>query len=151
MNLSNVVYNFAVALKNAAASGAALEGAKLQADFYEEVNEPGGTKLIRVGDLIGSIPQPITTGELKEFNAVLDVQFLQIPVTQEITNKLAARQTADQMALDFIKAVYDDQKLGTNNCNIVDKVSVQKTNDQRKVSGNVKVPISIVRLTMNRK
>lgn len=150
MNLSNIAFEFATSLVAAAGSGAALQNAKLHADLYETMESAGGTKFIRVGDLLGSVPQPIGDGTLKEFNAVLDVQFLQIPVTQGLSDRLAARQTSNQMALDFIAAVYTDQKLGTNNCNIVEKVSVQKMNDWRKV-GNVKTPISIVRLTINRK
>lgn len=149
MNLSNAVYLFAKALVEAALPGTALENSVVHADTYEEMNEAGGTKFIRVDDLIGSIPQPFGVSEIHEYNAVLDVQFLQIPVDQTLDKRLLARQTTDDMALALIAAVYADQRLGTIDHSICD-CSVQKMNGWRKV-GNVKTPISIVRLSMNKK
>lgn len=148
MNLENAVYNFAASLEAAAESDAALKGAFIHADTYEEMNEAGGAKFIRIDDLMGSVPQPISSGVLREFNAVLDVQFLQIPVNQTLIERLNARQTVNNMALDFIGAVYADQRLGTIDHSVCD-CSVKKMNGWRKV-GNVKTPVSIVRLTMNK-
>jgi hypothetical protein len=150
MNLSNAVYQFAVGLEASAAVGAALKSAMIHADTYEEMNGRGGTKYVRIDDLIGSVPQIVAPGILKEFDAVLDVQFLQIPETQTLAGRLAAREATNQMALDFIEAIYADQRLGTNDCNIIGSCSVRKMNDWRKVA-NVKTPISVVRLTMNKK
>lgn len=150
MNLSNAVFAFAQALVSAAADGAALENAVVHADAYESMESPGGTKFIRIDDLIGSTPQPISPGRLKEFNAILDVQFMQIPQRQTLEGRLEARESTNQMALDFVQAIYDDQRLGTADCSVIGDCSVQKMNDWRKV-GNVKTPISIVRLTMNKK
>jgi len=150
MNLPNAVYNFAFELVGASASGAPLENSVIHPDTYEEMNSAGGTKFIRIDDLIGSVPQPVGPDILKEFNAVLDVQFIQIPVNQTLAERLSARETVNQMAIAFIKAIYIDQKLGTNNCNIISDCSVQKMDGWRKV-GNFKSPISIVRLTINKK
>jgi hypothetical protein len=149
MNLSNAVFNFATGLVSAATAGTPLKNAIAHADTYEEMNGAGGTKYVRVDDLLGSVPQPVAPNVLKEFNVVLDVQFLQIPVSQKLADRLAAREVVDQMALAFIKAIYGDQRLGTNDCNIIGDCSVKKLNDWRKVA-NVKTPISIVRLSMNK-
>lgn len=149
MNLSNAVYNFAFALVEAAGAGNPFENSVVHADIYEEMNGSGGAKFIRVGDLIGSTPQPVAPGVLKEFGAVLDVQFLQIPANQTLAERLAARETVDAMALYFIQQVYDDQRLGAGDCNIIGDCSVRKMNDWRRV-GNAKTPISIVRLSMNK-
>lgn len=151
MNLSNAVYNFAKSLVESAASGDALENAKIHSDLREEITGSGQTKYIRVDDLIGSIPQPgAQPGTLKEFNAVLIVQFIQIPATQALADRIAARNVVDRMALDFAMAIYNDQKVGTNDCNTIESCSIQKANDQCKAA-NVKCPISILRLTMNKK
>jgi hypothetical protein len=147
MSLENVVYNFAVWLEENAASDAAVKEAVVHADTYEEMNESGGTKFIRVDDLIGSKPLPAGDGNLREFNAVLDVQFLQIPLDQTLDNRLLARRTSSAMALEFIAAVYEFRDLRSENHEVCN-ATAQKMNGWRKV-GNVKTPISIVRLTMN--
>lgn len=150
MNLIAAVYNFAVSLRDAAGTGDALESAIIHADTHEPMNEPAGTKYIRIDDLVGSVPQPVAPGVFKEFNAVLDVQFLQVPADPTLEERLAAAETVNGMALKFIESIYGDQRLGTGNCNVVDDCSVQKFNGWRKVL-DIKTPISIVRLTMNKK
>lgn len=149
MNLSNAVYNFAVSLVGNPAN-TALYGAIAHADLYEEMKGAPGVKYVRVDDVRGSVPQPVAPNVLKEFNAFLDVHFLQIPQTQGLTDRLNARNKTDAMALEFIQAIYDDQRLGTNNCNIISDCSVQKVNDWRRV-GTLKTPIAVVRLTINKK
>lgn len=148
MNLENVVYSFAVQLRDAATSGDALYEAIVHADTYEEMNAEGGTKFIRIDNLMGSVPQPAGSGAMQEFNALLDVQFLQIPQKQELSDRLAARTTTNQMALDFISGVFADRTLGTNDCEVVKIATARKLGDWVKV-GNVKTPRAIVRLLIN--
>jgi hypothetical protein len=147
MSLENIVYNFCVSIEAAAAADSALKDAVIHADTYEEMNESGGTKFIRVDDLIGSTPLPTGDGSLREFNAVLDVQFLTIPVDQSLEERLAAHNLTSAMALEFIAAVYENRSLQSTNHEVCN-ASAKKLNGWRKV-GNVKTPISIVRLTIN--
>jgi hypothetical protein len=147
MSLETIVYNFAEWLVAEAAEGAAVAGAVLHADTYEEMNDRGGTRYIRIDNLLGSAPKIVGAGTVQDGDALLDVQFLVIPATQKLSDRLAARNAADAMANEFVVAVYENRTLRVS-CEIVRTVTARKANDYRKV-GNVKTPISIVRLTMN--
>lgn len=148
MTLPRAVYDFAIALEAAAGIDAALKDAIVHFHRKQEMNQTGGTKFIRIGGLLSSKPMPIGSGALKEFNAVIDVTFVQIPEDQTVEKQFEAQATVDQMANEFIAAVIADRTLGTNNCDIIGQVSWEKAADFIKPA-NVNMPLSAIRLTIN--
>ncbi|HRH43722.1 MAG TPA: hypothetical protein PKY82_18975 [Pyrinomonadaceae bacterium] len=147
MNISNILYAFTEDLVSAAGAGTPLKDVQIHADIYEEI-KPG--KTIRVDDVRSSKPVLIGSGEIREDNAFIPVHFLKMPETQKLADRLAARQAAEDMATEWLKAYFNNPKLpdteGNNRvCNIGE---VNKFNDWIR-PGTVKIPVCVLRLLIN--
>ncbi|MBS3915594.1 MAG: hypothetical protein KG003_13955 [Bacteroidetes bacterium] len=146
-NISNILFSFTSELVEAAADETPLKNAQIQADIYEEI-KPG--KIIRIDDVRSSSPVIIGSGEIREDNAVIPVHFLKMPESQKLSDRLAARQTAEDMATEWLKAFYNNPKLADEEgtprvCNVG---NVNKFNDWIK-PGTVKIPVCVLRLLIN--
>jgi hypothetical protein len=147
MNISNILYAFTEDLVNAAGAGTPLKDVQIHADIYEEI-KPG--KTIRVDDVRRANPVILGSGQIQKQNAVVPVHFLKMPVTQKVSDRLAARQVAEDMADVWLQAYFNDPKLSDSEgnhrvCNIGE---VFQFNEWIK-PGTVKIPVVILNLLIN--
>lgn len=146
MNISNALYFFTDQIVTLAENAAALKSAQIHIDIYEEI-KPG--KTIRIDDLRQA--NPAWTGtEVRRDNGVIDLMFVTTPATQKVQDRLAARQMSEDMATEWLAAMYLNPKLadtdGTARVCIVGKVV--QFNDWIK-PGTVKMPVTVLRLKVN--
>ena len=158
MNISNALFEFTDELVAAANVGGViivgggghlgesvenpLTGTLIHADVYEEI-KPG--KTIRIDDLRQAVPTKLPNGEIRRDNAVINLFFIAMPVTQKLSDRLAARQLSEDMATEWLKAMFNDVSLGHRVC-LVGQVS--QFNDWIK-PGTVKMPVCVLRLKVN--
>lgn len=147
MNISNAIYAFTEQLINAAADGAALKDSLLHADIYEEI-KPG--KTIRVDDVRRANPVLLGSGLIQKQNAVVPVHFLKLPASQKVSDRLAARQVAEDMADEWLQAYFNDPKLTDTEgnhrvCNIGEVFQFSEWIRP----GTVKIPVVILNLLIN--
>lgn len=109
-NITNAIFNILSDEIDAAPDPSILFGAKIHGDSYE-VFEQGLT--IRVGDVFGSQlqPSPDTIGVTEE-NALLDIHVVVTPPTDDLADRLAARETADSAAREVARILWTTQGLG---------------------------------------
>lgn len=146
MSIETVVYEFAL-IESLAIGNAALYGALVHADCYEEIKGTSG-KWIRVDDLLQSIPIPPAGHDAGESNAVLDVQFVVRPETQTPDGRRDARILATQMANEFAALVRLRPALRDATDTVCDCLVTGKRNEWRKV-GNLRHAVSFLRLKIN--
>lgn len=147
MSLETVVYQFIQAQVDASAPGAAISGAVVHADTYEEILK--GEKWIRVDDLIKSEPAPLAGfDKTREFNALLEIQCVARPATQTLADRREARATATDMANELTLLIFNNPNLNDTNAVVCDCVVKQKRNEWRKV-GNVRHAVSFLLLQIN--
>jgi len=147
MNISNAVFEFTNDLVTAAADDTPLKDSQIHADIYEEI-KPG--KTIRIDDVRTANPVLLGSGEIRRDNAVLQVIFLKMPESQKLTDRLEARQTAEDMAGEWLKAYFNNPKLADSEgdarvCNIG---NVIQFNDWIRPS-TIKIPVCVLRLLIN--
>ena len=147
MNISNALFEFTQGIVAAAAPGAALENVQMHADVYEEF-KPG--KTIRVDDLRTATPVLAAGGGIRKDNAVISVQFVAMPLTQALSDRLAARQTSEDMADEWLLKMFDSPNLADGNG--VHRVcavgQIVQFNDWIK-PGTVKMPVCVLRINVN--
>lgn len=146
-NISNVLFAFTEEIVEAAADDTPLADSYIQADIYEEI-KPGRT--IRIDDVRSSNPVIIGSGEIREDNAIVFVHFLKMPISQKLSDRLAARQEAEEMATTWLKAYYKKPKLNDSDGNprVCGIGKVEKFNDWIKPGTN-KIPVVILKLLIN--
>ncbi len=147
MNISNALFQFTSETVAAAAVGTALNSAQIHADVYEEI-KPG--KTIRIDDLRQATPVLDAARKIRKDNAVINVFFIAMPATQTLTDRLEARQTAEDMADEWLLKVFDKPHLeGADGVHRVCSVGqVSQFNDWIK-PGTVKMPVCVLRLQIN--
>lgn len=154
MNISNALVEFtedlvteANLLAETAEDEPNLANVQLHADIYEEIKTG---KTIRIDDVRLSKPVLIASGEIREDNAFLRIHFIKTPTTQKLSDRLAARQVAENMAFDWLKAYCKNPKLSDTDGNprVCGIGNVEKFNDWIK-PGTVKMPVVILRLLIN--
>jgi len=111
-NLTNLVYLFAVETVEASDVESALSGADVQESDADPIKE---AKTVRIGSS-ASTPEVAGEGLAKEFNGVLAVEFVAVPISQEILDRVDARETAHQMAMEFITALGNSRSLNNRGC-----------------------------------
>ncbi len=142
MSIETAVYEFIQNAVDRSAPAAAISGAIVHADAYQEIS--GGTKWIRTGDVIQSTP----AGPVKEQNALLEIQFVARPDTQTLINRRIARDLANRMALEIYVLISDNERMGTTNGEICNVGKIIKRNEWVKV-GTVRHAASFLRLQIN--
>ena len=147
INISNALFEFTSQLVEAATSDEAVFQATVHADIYEEIRSG---KTIRIDDIRNCKPVLIGSGEIRRDKAIVSVHFLKMPVTQKLTDRLEARQTAENMATEWLKAYFNNPKLTDENgfhrvCNTGEVIQF---NDWIK-PGAVKIPVTVLRLLIN--
>jgi hypothetical protein len=146
-NISNVLFEFTSELVTAAADETPLKDVVIHPDIYEEIR-PG--KTIRIDSLRTSDPVLIGSGQIREDNAVLYTFFLKMPESQAVSDRLAARQTTQDMVEVWLQAFYNDPKLTDSEGNPrVCNVGQVKKQDGWIKPGSVKIPVSILKLLIN--
>ena len=147
MSIENVLSLF-LETKIAASSGAAaISGAILHEDTYEEIG--AGSKWIRVDIMTGSLPAPYQNAKgVREFNANIAVQFIARPADQGTAARRTACGTATDMANEIARLI--DESSGLNDltgavCNCVVR---KKMNDWHNLGTN-RVAVSYLILELN--
>lgn len=140
MNISNALFEFTTALIEAAEEGDALFEKEVHADIYEEIK----MDTIRIDDLRAATPVVIGSAVRKD-NAVISLMFVAFPDSQKLSDRLAARQRAEDMADAWFLAMDADRKLGNRVC-LIGKIT--QFNDWIK-PGTVKMPVCVLRMEVN--
>jgi len=111
-NLTNAVYEFVVAVVAATGEDDALFETEIQESDAESVKKL--KKMVRVGSDT-SQPDATPDGNVKDYNGKLSVEFLVLPDSQKLDDRVAAREAAHQMAMEAAKVILESRTLG-NRC-----------------------------------
>ncbi|MDQ3747970.1 MAG: hypothetical protein M3367_02980 [Acidobacteriota bacterium] len=140
-NIANILYAFTSELSNA--SNGALANAILHLDVYEEYKGAAG-KWVRFSGMRGGEPI-LTSNEIRRENAVHYVYFVAQPLTQSAMHRVAARELAENMANEWLIAVYKDMSLGNRVCTTG---GIFQTDDWIKPRA-VKMPVTVIQISVN--
>lgn len=144
MNLSNAVFLFLQDEIDNAAPVDLAKHAELQESLYQNKVEK---ITIRVGDVQESLPKQKADG-VREANAFLTILILVRPDKQDIEGRLAARQTASQIALNIAGWIFrsnGEQSLGGRVCTCD---VVRKMDDWANIA-TVRYAVSYLQLEIN--
>jgi hypothetical protein len=141
-NLTNLVYEFADETVLAAESDSALNGADVQESDADKVKQ---RKTLRVGSDT-SIPQPAGGEyETRDFNGLLSIEFLVLPDSQKLTDRVSAREEAHQMAMEFVAALFAENGLNGRACEVYVE---SKQNGYRNIEAR-RYQASVINLVIN--
>ncbi len=141
-SIANTVFEFAQWVKSQ--NDAAAAAAVVLPSRYHEI---GGkdSRYVRVWDVTSSEPRIAPNNKIKEFNAVIYVEFIARPESLNLEDLLAARDSSSAMALEFAQYVFDNTNLRSSHCN----AAVTRKTDGWGVIGSVKYPVSYLLLKIN--
>ncbi len=144
-NISNTLFEFTTQIVDAAASSSPLSFAQVQPDVYIDI-KPG--KTIRVDDLKSAKLAIVPASDgwaVRKDNAVLDVQFVAMPSTQSLTDRLEARQISEDMADAWYLQAFENLSLQALFCAIGEPLQFNTWIKP----GTVKMPVCVLRLLIN--
>lgn len=147
MNISNALFEFTQQIVNDAPPDSPLSDVLIHPYIYVPF-KPG--KTIRIDDVRQATPVLAPDRTIRDDNAIVDIQFAAMPKTQELTDMLAARETGDLMAKQWLLKSFDNSHLETlEGVHRVCAVGVATKFMDWIKPGTVTMPVCVLRLVIN--
>lgn len=145
-SIANLLFEFALFVENG--STGEIKGCAVLPHIYEEIKEPKSIVIVDVSD---SEPKPSPNNQIRDYNALLAVEILVLPILDESTGRydfLTAREKVKSIADEFIDELYKHPHINSTGENIC-QIQVLKKRDTWTPISTVRYAISTILLKAN--